>query len=710
MHPVRNAPGNMDRQLTMRAIADSSRPAFKPETPGAGGFDLPGILVKYRYLSIGVFLLALAAGLGIIALRNRPYYYAETTIYVSPSYFKDFREEREHLQVSYSTLVSQQILTIYRYDILSEAVRRMEEQGIHWRKADETEEAAVNRLLKLLEVRRIPDSYEIAVGITTTRQNWAAPIVNTVAEVFLEKGKGEDFYDRAKRLEVLRGEKASLEKELQQRLDEEAGFPAEVFEFTADKKGVVDDRTATAARDALAEARRKRADAEAQLAALQNGDIRKSQGAINADSSMAGLFANLMQRRLDLRTQLQELQIDGVLPAHPKYQRSEKALAEVNEQLKHLQEEANAGAIDKLKTEVARLRRAEDELNQEWSRQTSKAAVATKNLARALDVKEDIDRVRTHLTTVQSRIDNLTSEGDSPGFLRIFSLAKMPLEPIKSTFSKRLALMAAFAFFLSVAVPVGLDQMDQRILGPRDVERVLGFRPLGMMIQSDATTKEFAQEYFRRLIHSIDRTIVKQGSKSIVFTPVAESGAARMLVSEIGRSLVAQGLKTVIIDANPVAAVPRDEEAKPVTPVEILKSGVPVGKAAPNGGPSWLARIELTTAQGLRRIPEIGRVGSVIENLGHEYDVILISAPPIEFSADSEALAAACDVNLMVVEAGKATRRDLTGAARILERVAGGGVGAVLIQISLDKADTALRKEYKRYAAIHAGSSRGPNS
>ncbi len=80
---------------------------------------------------------------------------------------------------------------------------------------------------------------------------------------------------------------------------------------------------------------------------------------------------------------------------------------------------------------------------------------------------------------------------------------------------------------------------------------------------------------------------------------------------------------------------------------------------------------EMSSLQESSPVPLISRMSLLLEELKQEYDVVLIDAPPLEFSADTEFLASISDITLLVVESGEATRRELTRSASVL-----GGIGA----------------------------------
>src|SRR5271165_5685486 len=179
--------GNNERSAVV-GFADAR--SSEPKVVIGSSFEINPLAALRRRPLLSVFAFLLPFLAAIPFLRNVPQeYHAETTLYVSPTYFKNILSNREPLQTSYGVLVNQQILTIRRYDVLSEALDRLESQGIVWREPRESRRSAVSRLAAQLEVQPISDSYEVSIGLTGRQREWLAPIVNTVATTYLKVAK-----------------------------------------------------------------------------------------------------------------------------------------------------------------------------------------------------------------------------------------------------------------------------------------------------------------------------------------------------------------------------------------------------------------------------------------------------------------------------------------------------------------------------------------
>ena len=674
------------------------RPAPPKVEPAAmGGIDVLAAVRKRPFLVIATLVLSLLAGAPYLLRRAPRVYHAEAAIYVSPTYFKNVQQDREQLQICYSTLVNQQILTLRQYEILRTALKRLEAQGIHWRGANESEEAAVARLTRDLDVQHIADSYEVLVGLDGPVRDWVAPIVNTVANTYLEKGKADELADRSDRLNALTMEQANIQTDLQRKLDQQSELSQQLMTVSLDKATPVDDALLAGARQAREDARHKRMEAEAQLSIMEASRDATSKNPLTVfaeeaatnDPSLTGLTNALQQRRSELRARA-----EGLTPQHPLRQATEKELNEINAQLanlrKGLTDDTAARMLVKLHSDVDRSRLIESELDREVQTGASKVLSRARQVQQVQGLNGDIDRLRRDQIAISSRIDELrTGEIDS-GYLRMFSSAQTPIEPKKSDTKKILGVLLGLAVFLSIAVAVAMDLIDQRIVSPAEVKRAIGFPPVGIVLEQANGTLAFADEHFRRLVNGIQRGMAAQEAKCIVLTPLSDARNSGSLVTDIGRALLARGLKTVIVNANPASGDGPDS----TTLTEVLRADTPSTDARVP------ARIDMGAGQEISRIPVVARVGSLLNELRREYDVVLIDTPPLRLSADTEFLASISDITLVVVEAGKATRRELVQGTTLLGQIGTPSIGVIMSRVRMRRAGSALKREFKHFSSL----------
>jgi polysaccharide biosynthesis transport protein len=684
------------------SLMDVRPAAPKVEPSSMGGIDVPAAIRKRPFLVIVTFALTMLAGAPYLMRKAPREYHAEAAIYVSPTYFKNLQQDREQLQISYSTLVNQQILTLRRYDILREALKRLEQKGIHWRKPDESEEAAVARLTKDLDVQHIPDSYEVLVGLDEPERDWVAPIVNTVANTYLDKGKEDELSDRNDRMTALTTELSNIQVELQKKLEEQSALSQQLMTVSLDKATPVDDTLLAAARQAREDARHRRMEAEAQLSVMEatNGGGTKSplgvlaEEAVSNDPDLHLLTNSLIQRRSELG-----LRTAGLTPQHPLRQAADKEIADINNQLVHLRQgstdDTAARMLVKLRGDVDRSRLIESELDQEVQLGASKVLERSRQVQQVQGLNGDIQRLRVDQSAISSRIDELRMGDNAPGYLRMFSAAQTPIEALKTNVKKFLGALFGVALFLAVALAVAKDLIDQRLQSPSEVKRAIGFPPVGIILEHARGTLSFADEHFQRLVNGIQRGMAAEEAKCLVLTPLSSAHNPPSLVTDIGRALLARGLKTAIVEANPR----RSKERAATNLSDVLRAKEP----PPNCSSS--ARTEMGSQRDLARIPVDGAsYGGMLQDLRREFDVILIDTPPLRLSADAEYLASISDITLVVVEAGHATRRELTQEAALLGQIGTPSVGVIMSGVRLRLAGKALKRDFKEFSSLSPSS------
>jgi uncharacterized protein involved in exopolysaccharide biosynthesis len=688
-------------RILVANITDVRPEAPKVKPASAGGIDLIAALKKRPVLALAILVLSLLAGAPYFLRKAPGIYHAEASIYVSPTYFKNLQQDREQLQVSYTTLVNQQILTLRRYDILHEALMRLERQGIKWRHAGESEEAAVARLTTELDVQHIPDSYDVLVGLDSPEREWVAPIVNTVANTYLEKGKADDLADRSSRISALTMEQNNLQTQLQEKLEQQARLSQDLMMVSLEKATPVDDTILASARQAQEDATHKRMEAEAQLAIMQgkgtNGKnplTSAAEEAVFNDGNIHNTLNTLIQRRSELQTKIQ-----GLTPQHPLRQASEKELAAINEQIKHLPDgladETSERMLTKLHADVDRNRLVESELGREVMIYASRVESRARQVQKAQGLSGDIDRLRRDLSAVTTRLSEMNlGENDPSNYLRMFSAAQPPIEPKKANAKKMLAVLFGLALFLAIAIPLALDLIDQRIVSPAEVNRAIGFQPVGVILEPNVKTKAFAEEHFRRLVNGIQRGMAGQAAKCVAITRLNHAGNSHYLVNEIGKALQERGLKTVIVDANP-STMP-----SALTPDDTLGGMEAPEVMTANGQARIPARLDAGPEKELSRISVGAGVGSLLDEMRIEYDVVLVDAPPLMLSADAEYLASVSDITLVVIETGKTTRRDLIEGATLLGRIGAPSIGVIMNQVRLRRAGGALMRDFKQFSKL----------
>ncbi len=614
-----------------------------------------------RHWRLSVFVFLLVAGIGTLwAYKTmKPVYQAETTIYIPPDMAKDDASEGVAAQ-PYPTFVNQQIMSILHYDTLSDAVHQLANKGTPWRLPGENERNAVDRLRKALDVQRVPDSYEVSIQIASGDPRMAAAIVNTVATSFLESGTRPDASGRSDRGSVLYIQKAALQKELQVQLDLRARLSESLQVVNLHQSTILpDDEVLVQMRRSLAAAHAARLQAEEHLQEGQATLATDAEQIADSNPATASVTSNLLQKQFELRER-----IKSMTPSHPFRKQAEAELASIDAELQKGPggdriPKVSAQLLSKYKAQVEESRRVENDLTQEIAAATANIPNMTRNLGQAEIVNADIARIQDHLTRVESQLEEISLRNSTGGSMRVFSSAQPPEWPVKSQRMKALATVFAAALFLGLALPVALDLLDSRIYDPASIERILGFPVVGMTIARTPKIEAFADEHLRRLIAGIERGIA-EGARTVLLTGLKQP-VPPSLMRDIARQL---GDHKINVTVRPGRRRLDSDFRQPNNQTRLIGPGV-----------------------------------SLSEDL-EDCSVVLMDAPALVFSAETERLAAEADMTLVVVQAGMNTRPDLVRGARLLERLNVPAIGVILQDVRVERAGRSLRRDLKEYMAM----------
>jgi hypothetical protein len=310
----------------------------------------------------------------------------------------------------------------------------------------------------------------------------------------------------------------------------------------------------------------------------------------------------------------------------------------------------------------------------------------------------EIDSLQKAYDAINDRIRDLELESSSPGSIHVSSRALTPLGPEQSKLRLYLLALILISLTCAFAAPVGLDLLDNRIYTSHDVERVVGFHPLGVLLDDREFRREIASEYYLRLAAGIDHAVRNSGARIFLFTSPAHGSGTSTVVRELSDKLRSLDLRTRTIMASAF-------EGPGISPSDISWGSEMLllqrlNKAAETQSAA-LAPIAAAYDNNGRRAgqeaPVPNAVMRTLQRAGEQYDVILIDASPLPISAHTEYLARVSDATVLVARSSTTTKQELDRAARLLERLEVAGVAVVLNKICMERADRALKRELRTY-------------
>lgn len=674
-------------------------PPPRPSTAGGGGFRI-NVLRSIKIHAITASLVAIVTcGLGLaVLLRHKPTYSATSIIYVSPNFPKTLTDDREQ-QYQYDTYIQEEIHTITRYDVMADAIKKLP-LGM-WRYPGETEDSTVTRLQRSLEIERIGSTYQVGITLAGGRPANLAEIVNVVTNTYVEKARDEEFYGRDQRLDTLRQERSRIQSDLDSLLQEQAQISRSLGVAIVNTEGAnpFDDELDKMRSD-LATAHQQRIQAEAQLSALESGDPSAPNSPLRAavDEAIAGdpqlmaLKASLGQKRSELLGTLA-----GLTPNNPLRKQTEQQLADTEAELQNMQAKLGAKAVarleEKLRTEVKRATTVEYKQLRDLQDKTNVATSATPKIQRSEEIKADVERLQTRYNVIDERIGNLELESSSPGSVHVFEAARPPLGPEPSKARKFLPALFPVAILLGIAAAVLMDLLDPHLYTGGDVEAVMGFAPVGVLLDDREVTQLVYDECTLRMAAGIDHAAHSAGVRTFVVSAVTSGAGTSTIVGQLGSTLAKLGRKTLTIDAsgnsNPVAyatlnltdtgRTPDFHGEKTGTELQSTVVTQPLSSKVTPLSASFMAK--------------------AFQELTNEYDIVIIDASPILTSAETEYLARFADVTILVGESARTKKGELKRAARLLERLNVSGVAMIINKVGLLHADKSLKRDIDDFEA-----------
>jgi polysaccharide biosynthesis transport protein len=694
-------PTGADQALaTVPGKDPEQEPSYVSRGTGSSPFEA---LKDHPLVAVLTFVVILAVGVPLIIRIGKPVYYANSIVYVSPAVPHTLKESAE-MMPQYDYFVQQQMLMIPRYDIASKTMGKLLAMGIDLRQPGEDERRATERFIKKLEVSHVPGSYQISIGLHSTSAQDVSDILNTLTQTFIDSSRSEAFYGEDHQIDSLQSERSRLKSELEESLKARTDIAREL--------GVVNFEQLPAesvllqTRGRLEEARRARMQAEVEVTLLERD---ASLMALADPPVQADPIDRAKIERLETRRSVVEAAIADLKPSHPDYRSAAQEIARIDESLNALKQQTprdseskrldqpSSQLLAKARIELERARRLETELNSELQANTAKVEDATGEFQRGRDLGIRVDQLRSQLSAIEDRLSYFRIEASNPGFLRVLSPARTPVVPDRSGLKKSLAALAGLSLCMSFLFAFLADRLRSSIVVVRDVEKILGFPPLGVLLAREAGTQYFAQEQFNRMVNNVERAYRQSGARVFAFTPAGTRSSDGRLIRSIANELKARGISNVVLGATALRQSTQAETQ--MVPVAHERGYGRLATADRRHSTiSNLGYIESGQPENPRG-PSLGAFKTAIESMADEQELILVDAQPIVLSADTEYLAAVAEVTILTIEAGQVTKDDLKRAASLLEKLHPAGVAAILHNVSLKSRDPQLRHRFREYEA-----------
>ena len=631
-------------------------------------------LLKHRLIAALVFCGAVLIGLPVAWMKGRATYRAEGVLYVSPRFLRNLdSDEEQQLQSNsqYREFMQQQIRTVNRYDILASVLKQPAMSRV-WKKTNESERRAIERLQRSLQVLPVADTYQVTVALEDERPEGIAELINAVMAEFTTVAQKEALWDADGRLEKLQQEKANLTAEIAGLIERKTGMSQQLG-TTVFNEGVINsyDKRLSAGLEALEEARRQRFSAEAALSGqAAPGLAATAMDKALSDSGLTSLKATLNQRKAALLTSIQ-----GLSPQHSGRIAAERELKEIESQIERATDQLHgriqAGIQDIQQSRYEQARQLEQKIQKEVEQLRGQAEAYSRGYQTTLEIGEELSRLRKRLSATEDRINFLTLETKAPGSVRVFSPARVPETPFQGGRKRRFLMVLAAALLLAATAPVAVDALDPRIMTGKELEALLGM-PLSSVLASSG-----AGEGARRLAVVLHRHAAQLPRKAVVVSGASPLGDSAAVALSAGSALCSLGLRALVIEARAGSTDNRYRNAHPGM-AELLAGRARWEECVIHGDCRMPDRIATGGTPEEECLLPADRIIPILADVTAHYDIVLIDAAPVTHSLATEELVRLTGAVLLVAEAERDTKIGVKAALTLLERLQPQAFGAVL--------------------------------
>jgi capsular exopolysaccharide synthesis family protein len=323
-------------------------------------------------------------------------------------------------------------------------------------------------------------------------------------------------------------------------------------------------------------------------------------------------------------------------------------------------------------------------------------------------LQSEVEALRAHYQGLDEEIRELSKvmgedvDQMSMEILEPASPPELPSEPQKD---RVLAVALLLGLLLGGGIALIRDQLDQTIRSAEEIPGLLKLPILGTVPAMSRRQKIQERgrsillrpespeaEAFRTVRTAVFFGAPREQARTILVTSPAPGDGKSTLVSNLAIAMARAGQKILILDAD--FRRPMQHTIFGVDHSQRCLRNVLAGKmtlraaiqATDAQGPDLL-----TFGQGVSNPAEVlssRQFALVLERLVGVYDRVLIDAPPVTVVTDAQIVGALSDVTVVVLKAGKSTRRASCHTVAALQ-----GVGARVLGVVINE----IRKNGDRY-------------
>jgi receptor protein-tyrosine kinase len=280
-----------------------------------------------------------------------------------------------------------------------------------------------------------------------------------------------------------------------------------------------------------------------------------------------------------------------------------------------------------------------------------------------------------------STLEAPADEAKRPAKLSVVTPATLASKPVAPTTELNVVLATVIGLFMGALLVLGREALNKKVRDAGDVEAALGARSLTIST-SDTQSNEAAS--FRDLRSLLMLEVNDQAQPRVLVTSARAAEGTATLSVNLGMVLTRSEKSVVIVDANidhPQASQGLGA-ANVLGLTDVIGGSIPVSDAVRSavGVSKALAVLGAGTSgtsypEGVFASPALLKV---LDELGQQFDCIIIDAPPLLANVGTESLLISVNAVVVVTRPDESTIADLVESRQRLAKVETRVVGVVL--------------------------------
>jgi capsular exopolysaccharide synthesis family protein len=566
-------------------------------------------------------------------------------------------------------------------------------------------------LKKILDVKIGIKDDIIAVSCESPYRQEAAQIVNAVVEAYVNYQTSQKKSTVSEVLKILQKEKVERDKELATNFEELLEFTRTYGVVSFEKSGgnAIFQMLKNLG-ESLTQAQLDAINAKARFEAVQkfaDEPQKIKEYAMAQRDTGEGLFENEIEKQQ--RSELMELKAELESAAlqcsddHPTVKALKSKIADVEKQLAEQLDRHSKAYLEVLNIEYQTAKQRENELAASYEKEQQAVQSLNVKATEYTVIESKLEQGKRFCEILDDRIKELNVSEDT-GALNISILEAA--RPAEFATSPQRARIMAVSLILGILCGTGFaavrERMDWRLRSAEEISTILTVPVLGVVPSMNGKwknstasrgqkvqlePKSSVAEAYRTIRTAVFFGVPKGEARTILVTSPAPDDGKTTMVSNLAIAIAQAGQKTLIIDADFRKPMQHNvfgfdnEPEKGLSNIlcgqvsldDAIRACNTSGLDLLTSGPDVPNPSELLNSEAF---------ANLLKELTGRYERIVIDSPPITPVADSQILAAICDVTILVLRAEKSTRKTCQQARDALAGVGAHVLGAVINDVS----------------------------